>query len=192
MPQSQNPLITLPPTLRVFIRPGKCQICEARGGWMARLLGMRPTPPRTTASWWWLRSRPSFIDPSSPVWDSRQIRCSLIFSNGDEEKWSQQKAQVANRFAAESRLHWVEVFSELDACVSPVLTYAESAEQAHLAVRGANRRIGDQVFPAPAPRFSQTPSSAPRSELTTDPAAYLSSIGVSQASLDAWRQSLLA
>lgn len=114
------------------------------------------------------------------------------FQQWDEEKWSQQKAQVANRFAAESRLHWVEVFSELDACVSPVLTYAESAEQAHLAVRGANRRIGDQVFPAPAPRFSQTPSSAPRSELTTDPAAYLSSIGVSQASLDAWRQSLLA
>ena len=99
---------------------------------------------------------------------------------------------MADKFAAESRAHWTEVFSDLDACVSPVLTYAESAEQAHLAERAANRRIGDQVFPAPAPRFSQTPSSAARSELTEDPAAYLRSIGVSEASLDAWQDSLPA
>ena len=112
------------------------------------------------------------------------------FQQWDQEKWPQQKAAVADKFAAESRAHWTEVFSDLDACVSPVLTYAESAEQAHLAERAANRRIGDQVFPAPAPRFLQAPSSAARSELTDDPAAYLRSIGVSEASLDAWRQSL--
>ena len=114
------------------------------------------------------------------------------FQQWDQEKWPQQKAAVAKRFATESRAHWAKVFSDLDACVSPVLTYAESAELGHLAERGANRRIGDQVFPAPAPRFLQTPSSASRSELTDDPPTYLSSIGVSQASLDAWQESLRA
>ena len=114
------------------------------------------------------------------------------FQQWDQEKWPQQKAAVADKFAAESRAHWTEVFSDLDACVSPVLTYAESAEQAHFAERKANRRIGDQVFPAPAPRFLQTPSSAAPSEQPDDPAAYLRSIGVSQASLDAWRESLPA
>ena len=105
----------------------------------------------------------------------------------DQEKWPQQKSAVADRFVAESRAHWTEVFSDLDACVSPVLTYAESAQQAHLTVRGANRRIGDQVFPAPAPRFSQTPGIGSRPDSTGDVAAYLGSIGVSEASLDAWR-----
>ena len=114
------------------------------------------------------------------------------FQQWDQEKWPQQKAEVADRFAEESRAHWTKVFSDLDACVSPVLTYAESAEQAHLAERGANRRIGDQVFPAPAPRFSQTPSSAARSEPTNDLAAYLRSIGASEARLDAWQDSLPA
>ena len=114
------------------------------------------------------------------------------FQQWDQEKWPQQKAAVAKRFATESRAHWSKVFSDLDACVSPVLTYSESANQAHLAERAANRRIGDQVFPAPAPRFLQTPSSASRSELTDDPPTYLSSIGVSQASLDAWQESLRA
>jgi alpha-methylacyl-CoA racemase len=114
------------------------------------------------------------------------------FQQWDQKKWPQQKAAVADRFAAESRTHWTEVFSDLDACVSPVLTYAESAEQVDLTARGANRPIGDQVFPAPAPRFLKTPSSASRSEPADDLAAYLSSIGVSEASLDAWRESLPA
>ena len=114
MPQLQNPPITSQPTRRVFIRQGKCRTGEARGGWMARRLGMRPTLPRTTASWWWLRSKPSFIDLSSPVWDWRRIRCSRIFSNGIKKsgrnkrpRWPTDLLQRAERIGPKSSVIWM-------------------------------------------------------------------------------------
>ena len=178
MRQSRNPLITH--NLReVFIRQGKCRTSEARDGWMARRLGMRPTLPRTTATWWWRRSKPSFIDPSSPVWDF--VGSAVAdFQQWDQEK-PQQKAEVADspkraeRIGPKCSVIWMRVFSS---------AYLRGERRAGPPGRaGSQSTYRRQSVPRPA-RFSQTPSSAARSEPTNDLAAYLRSIGATEASLD--------
>jgi alpha-methylacyl-CoA racemase len=61
------------------------------------------------------------------------------------------------RFASRIRDEWAEIFAGTDACVTPVLTWSEAANDAHLTARATviNTNGVDQA--APAPRFSRTP-----------------------------------
>ena len=104
-----------------------------------------------------------------------------------DARWPEQKAAVAVRFVSESRAYWTQVFDALDACVSPVLNYEESTEHAHFIAREAYWSSGEQVFPAPAPRFSETPNDTSQRELTDDLDHYLSAMGVTDSALAAWR-----
>ena len=48
-----------------------------------------------------------------------------------------------------------------DACVSPVLTFAEAPSNEHIAARGSLIELDGVTQHAPAPRFSRTPASVP-------------------------------
>jgi alpha-methylacyl-CoA racemase len=48
-----------------------------------------------------------------------------------------------------------------DACVTPVLSLAEAATDAHLTERGVFIEIDGVTQPAPAPQFSRTPRPMP-------------------------------
>jgi alpha-methylacyl-CoA racemase len=61
-----------------------------------------------------------------------------------------------------TRDEWVEVFAGSDACVAPVLSFAEAREHPHLAARQTYVEHHGVVQPAPAPRFSRTPAALDR------------------------------
>ena len=79
----------------------------------------------------------------------------------DRGQWSDLKEKVASRIASKSRDEWVEIFSGTDACVAPVLTMSEAATHPHNTERGTFIEVDGVVQPAPAPRFSRTPTSIP-------------------------------
>jgi alpha-methylacyl-CoA racemase len=75
----------------------------------------------------------------------------------DRTKWPHAKEAIAEAFAARSRDDWVEVFADSDACVTPVLNFAEVADFPHILERGTVIETDGIVQAASAPRFSRTP-----------------------------------
>jgi alpha-methylacyl-CoA racemase len=73
------------------------------------------------------------------------------------ERYDEMKAVFVERFAAKTRDEWTAVFAGTDACVSPVLTWAEAASNEHLVERGTLRTADGVTQATPAPRFSRTP-----------------------------------
>ncbi len=81
----------------------------------------------------------------------------------DAEQWPRVASLFADRIAAKPLAEWVTVFADLDACVAPVLTVQEARTDPHLSARGAYAAVPGSpnlVQPAPAPRFSATPTTA--------------------------------
>ncbi|GAA1878634.1 alpha-methylacyl-CoA racemase [Pseudonocardia ailaonensis] len=74
----------------------------------------------------------------------------------DQAAWPQTKARFIEIFASRTRDEWVAVFDGTDACVTPVLTFAEAAEHPHLAERQTIVERDGLTQAAPAPRFSRT------------------------------------
>lgn len=64
----------------------------------------------------------------------------------------------AERFASRTRAEWTDVFAGTDACVTPVLTWSEAAENEHLKARSTIVEQHGVEQAAPAPRFSRTSS----------------------------------
>ncbi|MFO1398325.1 MAG: CaiB/BaiF CoA-transferase family protein [Burkholderiales bacterium] len=77
----------------------------------------------------------------------------------DEARWPELRAIFTRAFAQRTRDEWTAVFAGTDACVAPVLTFAEAADDPHARARGAFVTVDGVTQPAPAPRFSRTPGS---------------------------------
>ncbi len=65
---------------------------------------------------------------------------------------------ITDRFKTKSLMEWTAVFEGSDACVAPILTLSEAAEHPHMHDRGVFVEVDGLVQPAPAPRFSGTPT----------------------------------
>lgn len=76
----------------------------------------------------------------------------------DFARWGELRTAVADRFLTRTRAQWTRVFEGTDACVAPVLSLREAPAHPHLAARGTFVDHDGIVQPAPAPRFSTTPS----------------------------------
>ncbi|MER5214538.1 CaiB/BaiF CoA-transferase family protein [Streptomyces sp. NPDC002838] len=76
----------------------------------------------------------------------------------DLARWDELRAAVAARFKSRTRDEWTAVFEGSDACVAPVLSLREAPHHPHLAARGTFTDHGGITQPAPAPRFSATPT----------------------------------
>ena len=63
----------------------------------------------------------------------------------------------AEKFADKARDEWTEIFAGTDACVTPVLTWTEAAQNEHLRARSTVLEANGVDQAAPAPRFSRTP-----------------------------------
>ena len=84
------------------------------------------------------------------------------FTNGYEPTaWPDLKERFAAFFAKRSRDEWCALLEGSDACFAPVLDPEEAAGHPHMKARGTYLETGGQLQPAPAPRFSGTPASAP-------------------------------
>ena len=78
-------------------------------------------------------------------------------------RWAEQVDLFSAAFRTRTRDEWVEIFAGSDACVSPVLTIAESEHDPQLKARSTLfRGEGDVLQASPAPRFSRTPAPAVR------------------------------
>jgi alpha-methylacyl-CoA racemase len=99
----------------------------------------------------------------------------------DRAGWPVLRYRFAEAFGAHHRDHWAAVFDGSDACVTPVLTFAEAPNHPHAAARTAHLTLDGVVQPAPAPRFSRTPAGPPTPPRTsgTDIAAVLADWGIS-------------
>ncbi|MEV0238755.1 CaiB/BaiF CoA-transferase family protein [Streptomyces sp. NPDC050674] len=76
----------------------------------------------------------------------------------DVTRWDALREEVAARFKSRTRDEWTAVFDGTDACVAPVLSLREAPHHPHLAARGTFTDHGGITQPAPAPRFSATPT----------------------------------
>jgi alpha-methylacyl-CoA racemase len=76
----------------------------------------------------------------------------------DRAAWPQLRARFAQRFRSRSREEWCEAFEGSDACFAPVLNFSEARQHAHNIVRKAFVTVAGVEQPAPAPRFSRTPT----------------------------------
>ena len=80
----------------------------------------------------------------------------------DVASWPDMKRRFSEIFRSRTGAEWKETFAGTDACVSPVLSPAEAAEDSHARSRGSFATAGGVLQPAPAPRFSRTPAGLSR------------------------------
>ncbi|SAK84239.1 L-carnitine dehydratase/bile acid-inducible protein F [Caballeronia hypogeia] len=76
----------------------------------------------------------------------------------DRHGWPQLRERFAAAFATRTRDEWCRIFEGSDACVAPVLSFSEAPAHPHHVARGSFVEVEGAVVPAPAPRFSATPS----------------------------------
>ncbi len=75
-------------------------------------------------------------------------------AQNDPGGWPQVRALIDAAFRTRSRDEWAAHFATSDACVTPVLTFAEAAEDPHLRARGTVATYAGVPQAGPAPRFS--------------------------------------
>jgi alpha-methylacyl-CoA racemase len=76
----------------------------------------------------------------------------------DRAGWPALTARFAEIFASRDRDHWAKLFAGTDACVAPVLTMAEAAQDPHMKQRGTYVDVDGVRQAGPAPRFSGVPA----------------------------------
>lgn len=79
----------------------------------------------------------------------------------DRSVWRDLERRMGEVFASAPRAHWETLFDGTDACVTPVLRPDEAERHPHNRARGTFLSREGRIEPAPAPRFSRTPSARP-------------------------------
>src|SRR5438067_10521008 len=85
----------------------------------------------------------------------------------DRKAWPALKQKLVHVFKTRARDDWCKIMEGTDICFAPVLTMAEAPEYPHMAARKIFVSRHGVTQPAPAPRFSRTPS-AIRDAATAD------------------------
>jgi alpha-methylacyl-CoA racemase len=78
----------------------------------------------------------------------------------DPRQWPALKVKLAAVFKTKTRDEWCKLMEGTDVCFAPVLTMAEATQHPHMKAREVFIKHEGHTQPAPAPRFSRTPSSA--------------------------------
>src|SRR6476659_857403 len=76
----------------------------------------------------------------------------------DRKAWPALKEKLTKVFKSKSREDWCKVMEGTDICFAPILTMAEAPDHPHMAARKVFVERHGVTQPAPAPRFSRTPS----------------------------------
>ena len=93
---------------------------------------------------------------------------SLIQAYHKEELRPALRAELTKIFKSNTRDHWTKFFEGSDACVAPILSMTEVDQHEHNQYRQSIVQIDGVKQPAPAPRFSRTPSVIQKSYLHTE------------------------
>ncbi len=79
----------------------------------------------------------------------------------DVAAWPARRAALTDIFRRRTRDEWCAVMERTDICFAPVLSLAEAPAHPHNAARTTFVEAGGVTQPAPAPRYSHTPTRAP-------------------------------
>jgi len=80
----------------------------------------------------------------------------------DRKAWPKMKERLKALFRTKTRDEWCRIMEGSDVCFAPVLSMAEAPHHPHNQHRGTFVERDGVVQPAPAPRFSRTPSAIQR------------------------------
>jgi alpha-methylacyl-CoA racemase len=107
------------------------------------------------------------------------------------DQWAAMKARFSEIFKSKTRDEWSAIFDGTDACVVPVLSPWEAHLHPHNVARSTFVEVNGTVQPAPAPRFSRTPSaiSKPPSPPGADTISALVEWGVAEDAVKKLRES---
>lgn len=72
----------------------------------------------------------------------------------DRSSWQAANEALEALFGARTRDHWAQLFAGSEACVAPVLSPWEAAQDPHMNARGAWHQAHGALQPGPAPRFN--------------------------------------
>jgi alpha-methylacyl-CoA racemase len=133
------------------------------------------------------------IEPKffSQLIDKLGLDAALATFQFDTGRWSEMRALFIQVFREKSRDDWCRLFDGVDACVSPVLSLAEVGDHEHVRARGVFESVQGVAQPAPAPRFSRTPTKIAREGVSSgfDTSAILQRLGYTSAEIEALRAS---
>jgi alpha-methylacyl-CoA racemase len=76
----------------------------------------------------------------------------------DRSLWPAAKVKFESLFKTRTRDDWCAIMEQTDICFAPVLSLAEAPHHPHNVARGTFINVGGTFQPAPAPKFSATPS----------------------------------
>ena len=76
----------------------------------------------------------------------------------DPKAWPALKQKLIEVFKTKTRDEWCKIMEGTDVCFAPILTMAEAPKHPHMAARKIFVNRHGVMQPAPAPRFSRTPS----------------------------------
>src|SRR5580704_12296662 len=82
----------------------------------------------------------------------------------DRKAWPELKAKLTDLFKTKTRDDWCKIMEGTDICFAPILTMAEAPKHPHMAAREVFVTRHGVTQPAPAPRFSRTPSAIREAE----------------------------
>jgi alpha-methylacyl-CoA racemase len=85
----------------------------------------------------------------------------LLPAQLDRDGWPTLRKRFTDLFMTRTRDEWADHFVDVDACVSPVLTFGEAVNHPHLKSRGTFVDVAGVQQPAPAPRFSRSVPGVP-------------------------------
>jgi alpha-methylacyl-CoA racemase len=113
-----------------------------------------------------------------------------MYPQHDRAQWPVRKERIAQVIKTRTRAEWAERMAGRDACFAPVLSPGEAPGHPHNRERRSFVKVGGDLQPAPAPRFSRTPATdpppAPRPGEHTD--AVLRSAGMSARRVESLRE----
>ena len=135
---------------------------------------------------WSDRRRSNVLDGGAPFYDTYQCADGKWFSVGalepkfyalllekleltellpqpqmERASWHEIRKTLTEVFATRTQREWCRLLEHTDACFAPVLSIAEASQHAHNRARDTFVAADGIVQPAPAPRFSKTPSRVP-------------------------------
>ena len=99
----------------------------------------------------------------------------LMQTQHDSSQWKAQTEFLSNVFQEKAQAYWTDLFSDLDACVAPILNPEEAEFEHHIKSRNIWVRENGYLMASPAPRFDDKMPKKLQSEITIDKKDIISS-----------------
>ena len=89
----------------------------------------------------------------------KEVESGALPSQMDQDQWGVLQNRFSEVFRSRTQKDWTQVFEDIDACVTPVLSMDELETNSHTSQRGLLTSEEDGTrMPTPAPRLSKTPA----------------------------------